>query len=392
MTDARDDSQDAETAHKRKTERTTTTVTGAYKLLGQIDAASGVGVLGQNDAASGTPIGVQGCGPERQRRLRPLHRRRRGRGRRHNRVRTQHRGACPGCHRTVRPERYRRRGRRGRHPDLRRPDPLLGPRGGQAAALDPPRGHRGGRRCRGRDPARSQRPVPELLHRYPRERSGSGATDGASAIAVWSANTGFIDGGRVSSIETGLRFEARGSRVGPLDNTVLAHRINTVTTGIELFANGDIVQGTVIRNATIFDAETSIHVHAATGTTSDRATLIYFDGVTVHGSTNASRNVHEILGRETTRATAAPRWGTRTISSSVPATPRSRGSTNRPASPHPTDRTFHWRGSPAIRSTRSRSGYPRHRRRSITRNRRATIEWSCRQGPIPGSPSHTRSR
>ena len=40
-----------------------TAVTSSYKVLGQLDDRSGVGVLGQNDAESGTPIGVQGAVP-----------------------------------------------------------------------------------------------------------------------------------------------------------------------------------------------------------------------------------------------------------------------------------------------------------------------------------------
>lgn len=39
-------------------------VTATYKVLEQLDAASGVGVLGQNDAGSGTPIGVIGAVPD----------------------------------------------------------------------------------------------------------------------------------------------------------------------------------------------------------------------------------------------------------------------------------------------------------------------------------------
>jgi len=38
-------------------------VSSTYKVLGELDADSGVGVLGQNNADSGTPIGVQGAVP-----------------------------------------------------------------------------------------------------------------------------------------------------------------------------------------------------------------------------------------------------------------------------------------------------------------------------------------
>jgi hypothetical protein len=38
-------------------------VNSTYKVLGELDADSGVGVLGQNNASSGTPIGVQGAVP-----------------------------------------------------------------------------------------------------------------------------------------------------------------------------------------------------------------------------------------------------------------------------------------------------------------------------------------
>lgn len=41
----------------------TAAVTSPYKVLGELTAADGVGVLGQNNAGSGTPIGVQGAVP-----------------------------------------------------------------------------------------------------------------------------------------------------------------------------------------------------------------------------------------------------------------------------------------------------------------------------------------
>jgi len=40
-----------------------TPITSPYKVLGELTANSGVGVLGQNNAGSGTPIGVQGAVP-----------------------------------------------------------------------------------------------------------------------------------------------------------------------------------------------------------------------------------------------------------------------------------------------------------------------------------------
>lgn len=132
---------------------------------------------------------------------------------------------------------------------------------------------------------------------------GQGPADGASAFDVRSANAGFISCGRIAHIQQGFRFEGRPGRTGPLDNTVLAHKVEAVRKGIELYANVHIVQGMVFRNFPIFDAETAVHVHTATRETDDRATLNYFDGITVHGSTNPTRNVHEIL-EEGNHATA----------------------------------------------------------------------------------------
>lgn len=216
---------------------------------------------------------------------------------------------------------------------------------------------------------------------------------GASAIDVRSANAGFITGGRISSIETGLRFEGTGTRVGPLDNAVLAHKIETVTIGIELFANGHIVKGMVVRNAPIFNAEKVIHVHAASGATSDRATLNYFDGITVLGSTNSSRNTHEILeeGNHSTDGGGAVEGNVYNLkflpgesSLTTLYEPTLLWASNRPDLPP--------RGSSATRWTRSRSGSRRHRRTSITRNCKGTVEWSCGRVRIRRLPSHSRSR
>jgi hypothetical protein len=46
-----------------RTEPVRTAVSSEYKVLGELDADTGVGVLGRNNADSGTPIGVQGTVP-----------------------------------------------------------------------------------------------------------------------------------------------------------------------------------------------------------------------------------------------------------------------------------------------------------------------------------------
>jgi hypothetical protein len=58
-----DDSERHDTEPTDVTDMTAMAVVSNYKVLGQLDDGSGVGVLGQNDASQGTPIGVQGRRP-----------------------------------------------------------------------------------------------------------------------------------------------------------------------------------------------------------------------------------------------------------------------------------------------------------------------------------------
>lgn len=63
MNDANDPNRDIGAASGTPEAVESQALTSTYKVLGQLNADSGVGVLGQNDAESGTPIGVQGAVP-----------------------------------------------------------------------------------------------------------------------------------------------------------------------------------------------------------------------------------------------------------------------------------------------------------------------------------------
>jgi len=52
-----------ELTEEHRLETATMQVNSSYKVLGQLDDGSGVGVLGQNDASNGTPVGVEGAVP-----------------------------------------------------------------------------------------------------------------------------------------------------------------------------------------------------------------------------------------------------------------------------------------------------------------------------------------
>ncbi len=63
MTDNSSDDTGQDLSSDVSTDIETNAIQSNYKVLGQLAADNGVGVLGQNDASSGTPIGVQGAVP-----------------------------------------------------------------------------------------------------------------------------------------------------------------------------------------------------------------------------------------------------------------------------------------------------------------------------------------
>lgn len=63
MTDDPTDDASQDLSSDVSTDIQTNAVNSNYKVLGQLSADNGVGVLGQNDAGSGTPIGVKGAVP-----------------------------------------------------------------------------------------------------------------------------------------------------------------------------------------------------------------------------------------------------------------------------------------------------------------------------------------